>query len=92
MKIDISREDFGTLCICAIRYCHGRRTYMSRLVMDIVGRHLSELSDRNIKVMYNDCRFMNLSDYGDEAIDKPNWLLWEKMLRKEMERRSGEEE
>ena len=41
---------------------------------------------------YDDCRFMNLSDYGDEVIDKPNWLLWEKTLRKEMERRGGEEE
>lgn len=87
---EISQQDFATLCICAIRYCHGRRTYMSRLVMEIVGRHLAELSDRDIKVMYDDCRFMNLSDYGDEVIDKPNWLLWEKTLRKEMERRDGE--
>ena len=84
---NISKNDFGTLCICAIRYCHGRRTYMSRLVMDIVGRNLAELSDRDIKVMYDDCRFMNLSDYGDEAIDKPNWLLWEKKLKEELKRR-----
>ena len=66
MKIDISKEDFATLCICAIRYCHGRKTYMPSLVMEIVGKHLAELSDRDIKVMYDDCRFMNLSDYGDE--------------------------
>lgn len=92
MKIDISREDLGTLCICAIRYCQGRRTYMPSLVMDIVGRHLSEVGDRDIKIMYDDCRFMNLSDYGDEVIDKPNWLLWEKTLRKEMERRVGDDE
>ena len=84
---NISKNDFGTLCICAIRYCHGRRTYMPRLVMDIVGQHLAELSDRDIKVMYDDCRFMNLSDYGDEVIDKPNRLLWEKKLREEVRRR-----
>ena len=87
MKINISAEDFGTLCICAIRYCHGRRTYMSNIVMEIVGRHLSELSDRDIKVMYDDCRFMNLSDYGDEVIDKPNWLKWEAKIRAEKNRR-----
>ena len=88
---NIPQEDFGTLCICAIRYCHGRRTYMSRLVMDIVGQHLAELSDRDVKVMYDDCRFMNLSDYGDEVIDKPNWLLWEKKLKEEVRRREDGE-
>ena len=92
MKIDISREEFGTMCICAIRYCHGRKTYMPSLVQEIVCKHLEELSDKDIKVMWDDCRFMNISDYGDEVIDKPNWLLWEKTLRKEMERRGGEEE
>ena len=86
---EIRQEDSATLCICAIRYCHGRKTYMPSLVMEIVGRHLSELSDRDIKVMYDDCRFMNLSDYGDEAIDKPNWLLWEKKLKEEVRRREA---
>lgn len=57
---EIRQEDFATLCICAIRYCHGRKTYMPRIVMEIVGRHLSELSDRDIKVMYDDCRTENL--------------------------------
>lgn len=85
--IEIDKENFGTICICAIRYCHGRKTYMPSLVMEIVGRHLSELSDRDIKVMYDDCRFMTPMDYGDEVIDKPNWLLWEKKLREEQKRR-----
>lgn len=88
---EISQEDFATLCICAIRYCHGRKTYMPSLVMEIVGRHLSELSDRDIKVMYDDCRFMNPLDYGDEVIDKPNWLLWEKRLKEEVRRREDGE-
>lgn len=91
MMIGIDKENFGTLCICAIRYCHGRRTYITRLVMDIIGKHLSELSDKDVKVMYDDCRFMNLSDYGDEVIDKPNWLLWEKTLKEELKRREGGE-
>lgn len=85
--IEIDKENFATLCICAIRYCHGRKTYMPRLVMDIIGQHLLELSDKDIRVMYNDCRFMNPVDYGDEIIDKPDWLLWEKTLKGEMKRR-----
>ena len=85
--ISIDKDSFATLCICAIRYCHGRKTYMPSLVMEIVGKHLAELSNRDIKVMYNDCRFMNPSDYGDEVIDKPKWLLWEKKLKQEFERR-----
>ena len=56
-KINISQEDFGTLCICAIRYCQGRQTYMPSLVQGIVREHLSELSDRDIQVMLDDCEF-----------------------------------
>ena len=88
--IEIDNENFATLCICAIRYCYGRKTYMPRLVMDIIGQHLSELSDSNIRVMYNDCRLMNPADYGDEIIDKPDWLLWEKTLKKELKKREEE--
>lgn len=89
--INIDKENFATLCICAIRYCHGRKTYMPSLVTEIVERHLSELSDRDIKVMYDDCRIMKPSDYGDEVIDKPNWLLWEKKLKEEVRRREDDE-
>lgn len=90
MKIEMSKEDFGTLCICAIRYCHGRKTYMPSLVQDIVRVHLKDLSDKDINVMLDDCKFqerMNL--YGDERIDKPGWLEWEKRLKHEKSKRMG---
>ena len=89
-KINISQDDFGTLCICAIRYCRGRQTYMPSLVQGIVREHFSELSDRDINVMLDDCKFqeqMNL--YGDPNIDKPDWIGWRKDLEKEQERRNG---
>ena len=41
--------------------------------------------------MYDDCRFMNPLDYGDEVIDKPDWLLWEKKLKQEVRRREDGE-
>lgn len=86
--MNISQKDFGTLCICAIRYCHGRKTYMPSLVQEIVGSQLEELSNGTINTMLDDCRFMNAADYGDEMIDKPSWLKWEHTLRKELKRRA----
>ena len=87
LNLLISQEDFGTLCICALRYCHGRRTYMPSLVQEIVDRHLKELSDKDIKVMVEDCQFQRRMDlYGDEC-DKVDWLKWEERVKDEFERR-----
>lgn len=33
--ITISEDDFGILAICAIRYCHGRETYVPELVRSV---------------------------------------------------------
>lgn len=88
MKIEISQRDFGTLCICALRYCHGRRTYMPSLVQEIVERHLHELSDKDIRVMADDCNFQKrMHLYGDEIIDKPGWMKWEQTVADEKKRR-----
>ncbi len=91
MKLTINTKDFGTLCICAIRYCHGRQTYMPSLVQEIVGNHLKEISDTDLDVMIEDCDFqMRTKMYGDERIDKPGWIKWKETLLKEKElRRNG---
>ena len=87
MKIEIGQQDFGTLCICALRYCHGRRTYMPSLVQEIVGKHMSELSDRDIQVMLEDCDFQRRMElYGDEC-DRIDWLKWEQKVRDEQKER-----
>ena len=89
--IDISQEDFGTLCICALRYCHGRRTYMPSLIQEIAGAHLGEFSDKTIKVMVDDCQFQrNMDLYGDEC-DKNAWLKWGQKVKDEQIRRTIEE-
>lgn len=44
--IDITPADFGTLAICAIRYCHGRMTYMPDIVRGIVRPYLGKISDK----------------------------------------------
>ena len=88
--IKLNKAGFGTLAICAIRYCQGRQTYMPDMVREIVRGHLAEVDDRDLDVMIDDCEFqkrMNL--YGDEKIDKPDWLKWREELLAERERRSN---
>ena len=90
MDLNMNQEDFGTLCICAIRYCQGRQTYMPKLVQGIVRQHLKEISDKDLHVMIDDCRYQNdMNLYGDERIDKPNWLKWKQDLLAEQERRNN---
>ena len=89
MKIDIGEKDFGTLCICAIRYCQGRKTYMPSLVREIITPHIDKISDNDLNVMIHDCEFQKQCDmYGDEKIDKPGWLQWEEFLKAEKEKRN----
>ena len=84
-------DDFGTLAICAIRYCYGRQTYMPDLVRGIIRPHLRELSDKDLTVMIEDCDFQErMHLYGDERIDKPGWLKWKAELIAEKERRTDE--
>lgn len=90
MSIELSEEQFGILSICALRYCHGRRTYMPSLVQGIVRAHLSELSDKDIEVMMDDCKFQRQFNlYGDDC-DKVNWLKWEEFVIAESKRRKEE--
>lgn len=89
--ITLSEEDFGTLAICAIRYCHGRQTYMPDMVRGIVREHLAEVEDRDLTVMIDDCEFQKRANlYGDDKIDKPGWLKWREELLAERERRNNE--
>lgn len=86
--IALSEEDFGTLAICSIRYCHGRETYMPSLVQGIVRSHLKELSDKDLHVLIDDCDYQNkLNLYGSELIDKPNWIRYKNDLLAEFKRR-----
>ena len=87
-QVDLPIEKFGTLSICAVRYCQGRQSYMPDRVRDIIRPHLKELTDKDLEVMIEDCDFQRkMCLYGDERIDKPGWLQWEQELLAERERR-----
>lgn len=93
MKIkNITQDDFGTLAICAIRYCQGRQTYMPGLVRDIIAPHLPDVSDKDLGIMIEDCDFQErMHLYGDKQIDKPGWIRWRELLNVEKERRANSE-
>ena len=87
-KINIDQKDFGTLCICAIRYCHGRQTYMPSLVRRIITEQINNISDNDLNIMLDDCDFqMKFDLFGDEKIDKPGWLQWRQFLEDEISKR-----
>jgi hypothetical protein len=89
--IDISQEEFGTLAICAVRYCQGRMSYMPTAVRAIVKSFIQNITDRDLRVMINDCQYQEeLNLYGDERIDKPGWLEWRDFLLEEQRRRTAE--
>lgn len=86
---NITQKDFGTLAICAIRYCQGRQTYMPDLVRSIIAPHLSDISDKDLGVMIEDCKFQARNElYGDPWIDMPGWIRWRELLLAEKQRRS----
>ena len=80
----VDNEDFGTLVICAIRYCRGRQTYMPKLVRSIVKKHLSDVSDKDLQVLINDCGYTLV---WEDSLDENGWKEWKEMLITEQKRR-----
>ena len=88
---DISREDFGTLCICAIRYCLGRKTYMPSNVQRIVQSNLKHLSDKDLQVICDDIKKhdgpkYDATAYGDYE-DYQDWRHFLHTIESEIEKR-----
>ena len=88
--IDIRQEDFGTLCICALRYCHGRQTYMPSLVQRIVMSHFGDLSERDLKVIADDERYQSDMELWGDMCDKMDWLNFYQILKEYRAERSSE--
>ena len=88
---EISRKDFGTLCICAIRYCLGRKTYMPSNVQRIVQSNLKHLSDKDLQVICDDIKKhggpkYDATAYGDYE-DYQDWRHFLHTIESEIEKR-----
>ena len=87
--------DFGTICLCAMRYALGRATYMPGLVQNYIRAHIKELDSRAIQVMIRDIceadritshtlpsgRVIKIDGLGDTQIDRPDWLRFLEFLK-----------
>jgi hypothetical protein len=82
-------DDFCLVCICAVRYCLGRRTYMPWSVMSFIKQFLPALSDNTLYVMARD--IAEADSLGDAEIDAPMWAEFLAEIEKERKRRKNDE-
>lgn len=85
MSINISKEDFGTLCFCALRYCCGRRTYMPSLVQGIVMSHFKDLDEQTLKTIAQEEEYQRRFNLWGDSCDKEDWLNFYRSLKEYME-------
>ena len=95
-KLKQTDEDFGTICVCAVRYCFGScfgiQTYMPSLVQDFVLRNFKYLNDNELQVIVDDINFAErINQLGDERIDKPGWLKFREKINSELDKRNAEQ-
>ena len=71
--IKLTQDEFGVLCLCALRYCHGRMTYMPSLIQSIVLQHKDELSDKDRACILQDKDFQSRCDLWGSDLDRADW-------------------
>jgi len=95
-------KDFGTICLCAMRYALGRQTYMPGLVQDYIKAHIKEIDSNAISVMIRDIddkdktitytapsgRRVIIDGLGDANIDRPCWERFREFLKSEAKERT----
>ena len=84
-KIEKLNHTYGFVMNCAVRYACGRKTYAPSVVIGHIEPLLSQLDDTSLAVMERDIR--ECDDYGDKAIDEPDWLDFLDEIQAEMGRR-----
>lgn len=82
-------DDFGTICICAVRYALGRRTYIPSIVCRFVKNHVQHMTDKDLFVIKRDITEHDVSDYGDDC-DCDDWMRLLASVEHEIEKRKSE--
>ena len=98
--VESDGRDYATLCVCAVRYCLGRRTYMPELVCNIIRKNWDKISDTDLGIILRDIRdYSGINDpldnssrvYGDSC-DYSTWVKMAADLKSEISRRAKEKE
>lgn len=51
---DLYDNGFCDVCVCAVRYSLGRRTYMPSLVTSYISKHLDKFNDNQLSILERD--------------------------------------
>ena len=78
-------DEFGAVLNCAVRYCIGRRTYMPKLVMDVIRPLLPALTDKTLLVFNLDIE--GADNYGEDY-DEEEWMRFLSEVKAEIARRN----
>lgn len=78
-------DGFEIVIMSAVRYAIGRQTYVPLSVIQFISPILGKLSGKTLAVLEKDITEAN--SYGDEKIDKPEWMNFLNNIRKERDRR-----
>ena len=77
IEISLSTDDFGLLCICAIRSCLGQRTEIPKKVISFVEKYLHVMSTDTLNSILKNIQehiyFGGMSSLGDSD-DAKMWL------------------
>lgn len=86
--MNITQEDLGILCICAVRYALGRQTYMPQTVQEIIRANLDAIDKTDLGVIARDIsEAAERNQLGHPVIDAPRWMMLLDDIRAEIERR-----
>ena len=81
--IVLDSSDFGTLAICAVRYCLGRETYMPHMVMRLLTPLIPLVSDHDLMILQRD--IAEAPGYGSPTIDMPAWKSFLEEINAELD-------
>ena len=78
-------DEFGAVLNCAVRYCIGRRTYMPKLVMDVIRPLLPALTGKTLWCFERDIE--GADNYGADY-DEEEWMRFLSEVKAEIARRN----
>ena len=77
MENNFNKLEISDLMICAFRYVLGRRSYIVRVISDILIKHKDKLSEQAIHVIKRDIlHAFEVNNYGMDMDKK----VWEEVL------------
>lgn len=82
-------ENFQRICVSAIRYALGRRTYIVGITCDFMKKYVEQLSDNSIHTIIRDIEeCQKINQLGDEC-DIYDWLELKQFLIDELKKRGS---